>query len=209
MRILTGLAFVFGLAVQAAAQERDGNAPVGGVVPLRLLRHKSVQDELKFTPEQVKKLEVESKKMRDRIVKDIEEGKRDSKKMFQESEKVVAAVVTLEQGKRLKQITLQLQGAGAFANSVLANEMELTEEQRKKLKELHEQTTKQVQKLFDGGAETRQDVRKKMTEINNQEQESILKLLTGEQQTKWKAKIGVVFKGEIRRGSPRTERDRS
>jgi hypothetical protein len=197
------------LANQTPAQERDARTvPVGGVIPLRLLRHKSVQDELKFTPEQVKKLEAESRKLRDRLVKDIEEGKRDPKAMFQESEKVVAAVVTPEQAKRLKQITLQLQGAGAFANAALLKEINISASQQQKLKALHEETTRQVQKLFEGEAETRQDVRKKMTEINNAEQDKILALLVPEQQAQWKDKIGVLFKGEIRRGPPLADRDR-
>src|SRR6516225_3488105 len=100
----SALAIGLVLSLQAhasLAQDRERTGPPGaGVIPIRLLQHESVQKELKLTPEQIQKLKVEQRKLRDRLVKEIEDGKRDPTKMFAESEKVVASVVTPEQMKR-------------------------------------------------------------------------------------------------------------
>jgi hypothetical protein len=82
----------------------------------------------------------------------------------------------------------------------IAKEMQLTDEQTRKVREIRDAAMKEMAKVFEGGADSREEARKKMTEINKANDEKLLKLLSDEQKAKWKDLVGEPFKGELKPG---------
>jgi hypothetical protein len=178
-----------------------GRPGMTGPILFRLLTQKPVQEELKLTPDQVKKVVDATHNLRDQMKAKIEEGQRDQAwGLVQEHQKVLFSILKPDQGKRLKQLALQLQGAGAFNQPEVAREMKITDEQRKKFHDLHRDTIAAVNKLYDDDNSTRQEVKKKTNEIFRATNNKIFELLNDEQKAKWKAMMGEYFKGELQRG---------
>jgi hypothetical protein len=206
MRILARLlvaAAVVGALPLLAQEHKPNPAATGGVMVFRLLNQKAVQDELKLSETQVKQFRDAARKLRDLMVEEMEKGDRDkARALAKEHEKDLDKILKPDQANRLRQIDLQLRGAGAFTDAALVQEMKITPEQHKQLRALAEETARQINKLFEGDAATREELRKKMAEITVTANEKVLALLTGDQKTQWKEKTGVPFKGEIRRGQP-------
>jgi eukaryotic-like serine/threonine-protein kinase len=199
-----------------------------GREPLReLLRQESVQKELKLTPEQMMKLQQISEKMRKKFRATVQASDGDLKKvqaLMAENEKACAAVLTPDQGERLKQIFYQRQGALALADPEVAKPVQLSDLQQKKIREINEETGRQVSDLwsaaaatnpygaaypypqqpgYPGGYLTDKETLKKMTELRQVAVDKVLKVLTDAQKSKWKEMQGEPFKGEIRFGPSR------
>jgi Spy/CpxP family protein refolding chaperone len=190
-------------ATPVLAQQGQGSRP-----PLRILSEESVQKELQLTPEQIQRVAVEFKKMRD-AQEDIQILERDErakamKELIQKSDQVVASILTRDQAKRFRQITLQLQGLRTFFSPEFAKEMKATPEQTAQIKKIKQDTDAEKRELQKGaaGSLTANEARKKMAEINKKADTRIEALLTPEQKTKWGSLIGKPFKGEIGFGPP-------
>lgn len=201
---LTVLALATTGATSQEKQPRPGRGPVrGGPSAFGTIRQKSVMDELKLTGEQVDKLKEAMTEMRDQLLKFIEDGERaKAVALMKEREKGLFKILTPEQGKRLKEIVLQVHGVWAMTEPETAKALGITEEQQKKLRDLQEETEKQMNKLYSGGAASRTEAQKKTVELHNSANEKGLAVLTEEQRAKWKQMTGAPFKGEIRRGPP-------
>jgi Spy/CpxP family protein refolding chaperone len=187
----------------------DRPAGSSGPQAFRLLTQKPVQEELKLTDDQVKKTRELTRRMRDQLVRAVEDGER--AKVFEiirKTEPDLYALLTPEQGKRLKEICLQERETRAFEDPAVARELKITDGQKKQLAALQEEAKKKVQKLYEGEAADRQEVRKKRGELHAQTQQKILAILTPEQQARWKAMTGAPFQGAIRRGPPAPDRER-
>jgi Spy/CpxP family protein refolding chaperone len=188
----------------ALAQQRQLPG-TGKVNALMLLTRKPVQEDLKLTADQIQKVvEAAKKKNVERAgFQGLEREERDKKQaeLNKESEQIAAGILTPEQAKRLKQISLQQQGpSGAFADEEVAKELKLTDEQKRKLKELTEETMKEVRKAITPGGD-REEARKKIAEFANKLNDKVLDLLTAEQKAKWKELTGTPIKGDLR-GDP-------
>src|SRR5262249_42296862 len=164
---------------------------------------KSVQDELKLTEDQTKTVaEASRKQMTARqSLRDLEGAEREKKtqELNKEAEKVVADTLKPEQAKRLKQISLQQQGAQAFNNPEIAKELNITDEQKQKIKTIQEDAMKEMRTLFQPGGD-RTEAMKKIQELNKATNDKVMGVLTADQKTKWKEMTGEPFKGEIRFG---------
>jgi Spy/CpxP family protein refolding chaperone len=207
----------------AQRQQRGGGQPPGGRFgggfgggPLMLLGQKSVQEELKLTEDQIKQVTDATAKQREarQGLRDLSQEERTKKmqELNKEGEKVVQDVLKPDQAKRLHQIVLQQQGARAFADPKVAKELNLTEDQTKKIKDIQDDSRKQMQELFQGGGGgDRQEAAKKMAELNKATSEKAMNVLTAEQKTKWKEMTGEPFKGQLqpfgggRGGAPRRD----
>lgn len=198
-------AAVIALAASPALAQRQrpggGGAPgMGAVSNLTLLQNKSVQDELKLSDDQVAKVKDAAQKQAAArpSLQGLQGEERAAKmrELSKEGDKLVADILKPEQTKRLKQIRLQQQGATALASPEVSKELNFTEEQKTKLKELQADARKQMQGLFQGG--NREEAMKKVTEINKSTNEKAMAMLTPEQKAKWKDMTGEPFKGEIR-----------
>lgn len=204
MRRLMRLALAVGVLTLAAspiiAQGPGGFRPS----PLMLLGQKSVQEELKLTPDQIQKVEAAGAKQRESFqgFRDLSEEERTKRfqEMTKENEKFVAENLKPDQAKRLNQISLQRQGAGSLADEKVAKELNLTDDQKVKIKDILEDSRNQIQELFQGGFN--EEARTKSQEIRNAATAKALALLTADQKTKWKEMTGEPFKGEIRFGPP-------
>jgi DNA-directed RNA polymerase subunit F len=200
--LLLAAVAVLALVGLAAADEPKPMRPVA-MPSLRLLHQKAVQEELKLSEEQLKKLSDATQKFKEEREAAIDKGEKpDLTKLVASTDKAVAEFLKAEQLKRLKQIQLQVGGPRVFANAALAKEMKITEEQKKKLTDLQEETAAAAKKIFEKDADSREEARKKMTELNNKVREKIIDVMDGEQKEKWKEKVGEPFNGVLPFGPP-------
>jgi hypothetical protein len=208
------LALVLAVAAvrPAPAQERPrpGAGQAGRSPVLMLANQKSVQEELKLSDEQVKKVakitEAMKEKAADLTETDPKERMKKAMELFQEAEKGVFALLTPAQAKRLRQIALQQQHlARAVENPEVAKELRLSEEQTKQLRAIRESTAKEMSKLSED-AKSRDELREKTAALTKATEEKLLKVLTEEQKTKWKELLGEPFKGELKQGFGLRER---
>jgi hypothetical protein len=214
---------VVGLIVSPAGaqqqRQRGGGGGRGGgfgggmMSQLTLLTQKSVQEELKLTPDQVEKVtELQRKQQGARQgLADLSQEERAKKmqEMTKETDKAVAGLLKPDQSKRIKQILLQQQGAMAFNTPEVAQAMNFTAEQKQKLKDIQDTATKERQALRGGGGAggDRQAMAQKIAEITKKTNTEAMALLTAAQKTKWQELTGEPFKGEIVPGGARRPRN--
>jgi Spy/CpxP family protein refolding chaperone len=202
-QLVLALAALALLAGPALAQR--GRGMFGGGSPAMLLTQKSVQEELKLTPEQVKKVEAFAAKQRETFqgLRDLDQDARREKmqQLAKEGEQTVKDTLNADQQKRLRQISLQQQGAFALANPQIAKKLGLSDDQQAKIKDVMADAQEKMRDAFQGGFND--ETRKKMQEIRKETNTKALAVLTDEQKAKWKAMTGKRFTGEIRFGPPR------
>jgi Spy/CpxP family protein refolding chaperone len=194
------------VAAPCLAQQRPGGRGGRGggffMSPIMLLSQKPVQEELKLTEEQVKKVTELSAKQREAFTGFADLSQEERGKKFQElnsqNEKAVAEILKPDQSKRLKEISLQAQGPRAFANPEVANALGITDEQKAKLRSIQEENAQEAQKLRQAGAS--EEAQQKRAELTKATNDKMLAVLTPEQKTKWKEMTGEPFKGELRFG---------
>jgi hypothetical protein len=192
-------------ATPTSAQQQRTGAPIRGAQSrIVMLRHPAIQDELKLSDEQKKKVLDAFMKMRDQMLELIENGEREKvQTVLKEREKDFGQILTPEQTKRLKQVYVQVLGLWALTDAEVMKEIRLTQEQQKKVQDLQQETEKEMNQLFgDKGAATRSEAQKKAAELHKSGNDKGLALLSAEQQAKWKEIIGEPFKGEIPRIPP-------
>jgi Spy/CpxP family protein refolding chaperone len=186
------------VAFVAAAVWAQGPGGFGG--PGFLLMNSGVQKELKITDEQKDKLKTALGKLREKRAdykdkfKDM--SKEERQKLMQtwagENDKAIAGVLDAKQMARLKQIELQLQGARAFANSEVQKKLNLSDEQKGKLKDITEEHGRKMRELFQPGGDF-QETQKKMATLNKETMEKVNGLLSADQKKTWKEMTGEPF----------------
>src|SRR5262249_32466009 len=140
---------VVALATTPALAQRQGGRGRGGFAPspLMLLTQKPVQEDLKLSEDQVKKIQElqKSQPQQGRLggFQKLSQEERDELRKKMEAlaaanKKAIAEILTPDQVKRVDQITLQARGAGAFADAKVAEALNLTEEQKEKIKALQD-----------------------------------------------------------------------
>jgi Spy/CpxP family protein refolding chaperone len=200
--LAAGMALVLVVTFSFAQQGRRGPGMGGGGSSLFLLSQKSVQDELKLTEEQVKKVTALEEKQRESFkgFKDLskEERKTKAEERAKETKKAVDEILKPEQVKRLKQISIQQSGSRAYSDPEVEEALKLSAEQKEKIKGIQEDSFKEMRDLFGGGGD-REEARKKMESIRKASEEKIQGVLSAEQKTKFKELAGEPFKGEIKR----------
>jgi hypothetical protein len=178
---------------------QDGRSPV-----LMLANQKSVQEELKLSDEQIKKVVEIGKAMRlkaEDITETVpKERMKKAMELFKVAEKDVFAMLKPEQAKRMRQIALQQQRlARGFENPEVAKVLKLSAEQTKKMREIRESASTEFSKLSEG-AKSRDEVQIKRAEFAKATEEKLLKVLTDEQKARWTELLGEPFKGELKGG---------
>jgi hypothetical protein len=182
-----------------------------GLTLLMLLKQKSVQDELKLTSAQVKEVEAAAEKEM-RAFNDLfslppEEHAKRLKELTKENDQKAVRTLSPGQEKRLRQIRLQVQGPRVFTDPQLAQELNLTEEQRQRVGKMVEEFDQQMGKSIQPGVSP-EEARQKMRARDKDARERLLKLLTPEQQAKWKEMAGEPFDGPIGINPPGVRRVR-
>lgn len=188
-------------APQAWAQARGERGRGGGFGPglIAIANQKSVQEELKVTEEQAKTITALAEKQREAMRGFGRDASPEDRQKMREqataNEKALEEALQPEQFKRLKQITLQQQGLMAAERPDIAESLQLTSEQKTKIREIGKETADKMRELRDSG--NREEAMSKMTELRKANQEKLMALLTDEQKSKWKELTGEPFAGEI------------
>jgi serine/threonine protein kinase len=106
----------------------------------------------------------------------------------------VHALLTAEQPGRLRQIRLQSEGAGAFRDPEVASVLQLTTEQRDRIRAIEEEAFFAWMRMLAPGAQPGLPASAAGTK-DGSPNERILALLSAEQARLWKAMTGEPFKG--------------
>jgi Spy/CpxP family protein refolding chaperone len=244
--LVLGLAAL--LAGPALAQRGQGRGGFGGGFgrgfggPGFLLQNPSVQKELKLSDDQIKKITETTESIRDKHRDEFEalgklegdeqreKGQELRKKMTDETQKAMAEILKPEQNKRLKEITLQQEGARAFNDAEVQKALNLTDEQKEKIKTINEDAAKEMAELFPrgrrgggGGPPDAGAFKERMTKMATMRKETLDKVtsvLTDDQKKTWKEMTGAPFevrfefppggpRGGGRRGPPADKQDKA
>jgi len=210
MRSLISLTALALLAVPALAQPRPGGG--FGQGPLSLLTNKSVQEELKISEDQKKKVDEASKKLndmrqekwkeagitRDNFAEKRTEIEKITKELNASADKTLANVLDEKQTKRFKEIRLQQRGIRAFTSEEVESALKLTDDQKKKIKEVTEEGRKSIEEQTKDLGRT--DFAKRieiMTKVDKDMLGKIAATLTSDQKKSWKEMTGTPF--EVKR----------
>lgn len=170
-----------------------------GAVRLALLRHKSVQDELKLdadTDTKIDKFASHQWKKAQELKTDDDTTKAQWEQMAKENDKFLHETLSKEQLHRLNQITMQHAGLLWVLRPEVAKKLNLTDEQREQALKLHKEAHKEAEEFLHGKAsdEERQAKMKELHKINHKR---LHDLLTEEQRSKWKEMEGEPFRGDF------------
>jgi hypothetical protein len=177
------------------------NFPLGN--PGMLVQQKSVQQELKMTEEQIKKVKEIPQKIRELFQAEGQKLKRDpqwtkkrqelmKERVMSELHKAVAAVLSPDQMKRLRQISLQENGPVAFSDPEVEKALDLTADQKTKIKAINEDFLTQAFKILDiseGGLKTDTNLPKVRKEMVGK----ITALLSDKQRETYSGLVGEPF----------------
>jgi RNA polymerase sigma factor (sigma-70 family) len=225
-----GMGSGFGSGSGFGAGSGSGSGGGFGSCKLAPLTQKPVQQELKLTRDQIKKLtELQRKQEQstrtlistlkfDELFKEPESLQKKWAEIAAQGEKGVDAILNTSQRTRLQEISLQQRGGNALGDPDVAEKLELTDEQKKRIqdiqaegiKELRDLGLKEMQGLMElgpnpfdvgkaldkmrQGQKTMEKMRKKSEEVTKMMSDKCLAVLTSEQTTKWKEMTGKPFK---------------
>jgi Spy/CpxP family protein refolding chaperone len=183
----------------ATARPEEPAIPEGATVKLLLLRQKSVQKELGLTAETTQKIMEFTNAEAEAAGKALGQSGDARKQAFEQlatkNEEFLTSNLTAQQNKRLDQITMQFAALTHLTKPEMAKELNLTDEQVQKFKEMQTQARKALADLLedkDRAAKTA-----KLAKLRAAAREKILALLTEEQKAKVREMVGESFEGEI------------
>jgi Spy/CpxP family protein refolding chaperone len=183
----------------AAAQPADDAIPSGTTARLLLLRQRSVQQELKLTPDVIQKIMAFTNKESGAYGKALKQSGEERQKAIEglerEEKKFLEDNLTAAQRKRLDQITLQVTGLQQLTRPEAARALNLTEEQQQKFKEMAKEARKALRAIID--SPNREGRNEKLAKLREAIDKKIEALLTDDQKAKARELIGEPFKGEI------------
>ena len=162
---------------------RGGGGMVGPRPVSQVLGAKEVQDALKLTDDQKGKIEEINDKMREEM-REAFQGGFDREKMAQiatDTSEKINEVLDDGQEKRLMGIMIQVNGAAAIADPAVAKELNITDDQKSKMREIRTGVREEFEKLRDQDL-SREERGKKFEEIQAGVNKKILAELTSDQQ---------------------------
>jgi len=189
------------LASPAWAQARGGRGGGGGGAA-GFLMAPNVQQDLKLTDAQVKRVQETLREIREKhqgdytALRDASPDVR-SAKMATLNESVndevkKALSFSAEQSKRFDQISLQAHGVQAFANPAVCEKLNLTNDQKSKIHEIVEATRSSFAGAFnkDASEQERTNARNKRAATQKENNSKVQALLTDSQKKAWQELIG-------------------
>lgn len=198
----------------------------GGPSSVRLATMKEVQTALKLTDEQKEKIGKINDQMRDDVRKAFEDGNgRDKMQELNESASgKLHEVLDEGQQKRLMGILIQIGGANATIDPAVAKELNITDDQKKKLGEARQSNGEAMREAFEGARDqngSREEMRAKFEKMREDANKKLMEVLTSEQQEKLESLKGEKVEidmsqlrggggpgGDRGRGGERGSRDR-
>jgi Spy/CpxP family protein refolding chaperone len=229
MRIRCRAILSFGLAglLVGPALAQRGGGPGGGPSHyggITLLQSKSVQEELKLAPDQIQKIREIPQSIYDKHREELEaaqklEGEARRERVPKilltindEASKAQEELLNPQQKNRLKEITVQQSGPRAFLDQEVQKTLNLTDEQKDKIKTINENFQKQEFEIFPrrGGGRASpgrggyQERFEKSDALRKESVDKILAILTDDQKKKYKEMTGMPF--ELKRAAQPSER---
>ena len=186
-----------------------------GMASLFYLNNPQVQEELKMTDDQKASLEGLREAQGDlfRGLRDLTEEERQKKfqDLAKQSKETVEKTLNKMQQARLHQIELQQTSRFGLAGVLLGEEvvkgLKITEEQKKKVNEITEETAAAREDLtaaVEEGLIDRTELRGMIRELGSKETEDVMAVLSETQKKQWTAMLGkpfeMSFRGFGRRG---------
>jgi len=189
-----------------------------------LLTNKSVQEELKLSNEQARKVEAAVGEVRQRHRQDFERLRSGSaseraerlerigelrREIDEETREALRGVLQPEQVRRLRQIRLQARGADALASPRVAEALDLTADQKAKIQDITEDAHHDAREIFQNAGDDRQEAMRKLHALHKETTERACAVLTDKQKDQYKELAGEPFeiKWEARRGGDEGRRD--
>jgi hypothetical protein len=173
--------------------------PSDTTVKLLLLRQKSVEEELKLTPELCRKLVEYTNKEHEEYQKALKLNAAEREKKFndleKDHEKFIADNLSEAQRKRLEQITMQVIGIRFLTRPKAAEVLKLSAEQQEKFKKLREEARKDLAAVVD--AKDGGDKNEKLAKLRAEIDKKIEAILTDEQKAQARLIVGEPFKGKL------------
>jgi hypothetical protein len=209
MRKLLGMAAVLAavlmLSGTASAQGKKGKGfgRFGfGLDKLTLLTGPDVQKELKLTDDQVTKVkELSEKAAADRKEAfsggDKQAGFAKFKEIREASDKAVGELLKEGQAKRLAQLQVQQQGAGALLFGKVSEKLDLSQDQKEKIQEVFKESGPKFKEIFPLFKEDKEAAQKKMAELQKSLLEDALKVLNDDQKKTYEEMRGAPFTGKF------------
>lgn len=202
-KLLLALAVV--VVGAAAARPADDEKIIAreDAIEVMLVRQKGVQEDLKTTAEQNQKIHAFADKQwkKAQALRNSSEAERDRafEAMAKANQQFLKTTLSPEQCKRLNQIAMQVAGLLWIMRSDVAAELNLTDEQRQKIRELHSEARKEAQEALRSNNEAVEE--SKFREMRQANRRRLMGVLTDEQKAKWKEMAGQPFRGELHFGS--------
>lgn len=180
-------------------EAKETYIPKEDSIQVILLRHKAVRDDLRLSDGEARKIHDFAIRQWDkaREIAGLGEEKRHEKFsiLAKENEKFLEDTLSADQRKRLHQITMQVAGLMCVTSPDVASELNLTEEQKTKARELQKQTHKEMHAILQ--TEGKEGQQEKLKELCNNNRERLQGLLTDEQKATWAKLAGEKFTGDL------------
>jgi hypothetical protein len=233
--MVLALAIVALVCAPALAQQRRGGGGFGfgqGASLGTLAANESVQKELKMDADQVKKSDEALKKLRDDLKDDYaklggggrrgggggggnnvtpEERTAARKKTGEAEEKALTDVLKPDQLKRIQQIQVQQEGLAAFQTERVQKALNLSDEQKTKIKDISDAMQKEMRDMFQGGGGgggRNPETQQKIQALRKDALANAVKTLNDDQKKTFKDLTGEAFelvRPMGRGGKPRTD----
>ena len=207
-RVSLGLALLAYAVAPALAQRPMG----GGFGPGSLLTNKSVQEELKVTDDQKKKIEEVAKKANEAYSEKVKGlNFREDREKFAAAmkeattalDKQLPDVLKEDQVKRFKQIRTQQLRNRAFSDADIQTALKFSDAQKDSIKKISEEARKSVEEKTKDLDRRRdfQKINEIRQAVDKESKEKINATLTSDQKKAWKEMVGEPFevKFEFRR----------
>ena len=164
----------------------------GGMMSAALLRSPQVQQELRLTDDQKAKMQEAGQQMMGDFADLQNADPAERAKKMEEVQKSISdklnAILTPEQTKRLKEISLQVQGAAALLDPEVSQQLGITEDQKQQLQDLQEKMKGQFGELRNAAPEQRQA---KFQQLRRDAEADAMNILTPPQRDKFEQMKGA------------------
>ena len=184
--------------------------PSDTTVKLLLLRQKSVQEELRLSPEFCTKLADYTVKEHQEYQKSLklnaEEREKKHNQLEKEHEKFIADNLSEVQRKRLDQITMQVFGLRFLTRPKAVEVLKLSAEQQEKFKQLQEEARKELAAIVED--KDPEGKNEKLAKLRADIDKKVEAILTDEQKEIARSYVGEPFKGKIVLEEPKDKKDK-
>jgi hypothetical protein len=203
--VLPAVLAVWVAAAPSADKKLELPLPEGTTVKLILLRQKSVQEELKLTADEVKKIDEFTNKEYAEARKALKLGQAERRKKFKAlgdaNRKFLKDTLKPKQLKRLDQIWMQCTALMQLRRPEIAEKLKLTKDQSAKIETLQKEARKELAKFLRAKITGKSD--EKMATLRAETRKKVMAILTDKQKEIVKELVGEPFKGKIVLERPR------